>query len=202
MSEVNKVFDFACANPDYWALMLDALEPPEVSELDDRRRQAFNAAREEVQRLSGELLDEIHAQIKARSAGTTMEMAFSKGFNRRSYEKARFNFQVFAGRGKGTWASISIEHGSNGRVCASCGLGTSAARQVDLHESFQTAGVGERMKVSGNDVFVEENIALDDALVDIAIRLVNVFWPGVEAYAARLLAPAEQDGADNGVEAE
>ena len=58
------------------------------------------------------------------------------------------------------------------------------------------------MKVSGNDVFAEENIALDDALVDIAIRLVNVFWPGVEAYAARLLAPAEQDGADNGVEAE
>jgi hypothetical protein len=202
MSEVSKVFDFACANPDYWALMREAHEPPEVSELDARRRQAFNAAREEVQRLSGELLDEIHAKIKARAAGTAMEDAFSKGFNRQSYEKARFSFQVFSGRGKQTWASIRIEHGSNGRVDATCGLGTSAARQADLLESFQTAGVSARIKTSGNDVFVEEPIALGCALEDIATRLVNVFWPGVQAYAAKLLAPAEQAGADNGVDDE
>lgn len=101
-----------------------------------------------------------------------------------------------------TWACLSIEPGSNGRIGAYCRLGTPAKRQEDMFDSFQ-ATVGEaRMQISGDDVYVEEPIALGNALFDIAARLVDTFWPGVLAYSEKLLAAAEPADVDEDVDGE
>lgn len=187
MSEsVSKIFDFACANPDYWALMREEREPPEVVELETRRREAFNAARIEVQRLYSALLDEVHENLKARSVGTAMETVFAKSFHRPSYQNATFYFRVLSGKGKLTDASISIAEGTSGRISLYCGLGGPAARMTKIQDSFRANGMGDRLQVEGGWAYIEEPIPLGDSLSDIAARLVDAFWPSVLAYSKTL----------------
>jgi hypothetical protein len=193
MSEtVSRVFDFACANPDYWELMRQAHEPPEVAELDSRRRDAFNAARSEVQRQYCALLDAVHAHMKEMAQDTPMRERLSKGFNRQSYEKAVFGVELVAGRGKQTWATMSLEEGTSGRISAYCGLKTALQRESEMQEAFRSAVNVTRLQFYSQWVYVEEPIHLGDSLDDIASRLVGVFWPGVLAYSEKLADTAER----------
>jgi hypothetical protein len=201
MSErVNKFFEFACANPDYWELMRQTHEPPEVAELDSRRREAFNAARNEVQRQCYALLDETHSKMKAKAAGTAMEAAFEKGFKRRSYEKGDFLFEVLSGRSKATYARINIGNVPGGRISLWCGLAGSAARLPKIQESFRACGAEDRLQIDGLWAWIEEPIVLGDAMSDIASRLVDAFWPGVLAYSTAMSnvpTPAVAGGSDD-----
>lgn len=72
------IWEFAIKNPDYWPLLVGDDEPSEVKEMDEGRREAFLAARREVQRRHSELLKALWSECRARSSGTVAQPTFDK----------------------------------------------------------------------------------------------------------------------------
>lgn len=72
------IWEFSIKNPDYWPLLVGDDEPSEVKEMDEGRREAFLAARREVQRRHSELLKALWSECRARSADTVAQQAFDK----------------------------------------------------------------------------------------------------------------------------
>lgn len=72
------IWEFAIKNPDYWPLLVGDDEPSEVKEMDENRREAFLAARREVQRRHSELLKALWSECRARSKGSVAQPTFDK----------------------------------------------------------------------------------------------------------------------------
>lgn len=77
MTVKDDIWAFSLQNPDYWALLRSDDEPPEVEELDASDKQAFGAARREVQRrLIGMMLACVD-ELARRSEATAIGPAFT-----------------------------------------------------------------------------------------------------------------------------
>ena len=177
---ISKYFDFACEHPDYWALLREELEPPEVANLDPNRREAFNAARQKVQDEYKQLLDTIHAALKRKAGDGEFKDGLATSPNLASYRKAAFQFTVLRGKGRATYLRVSIEEGGNKRVAALLSIWTAARRMTKLREAFSPVAGEIEYQDDGSCLWDEEAITKDKSVADIASSLVDRFWPRLE----------------------
>ncbi len=179
---VTKLFDFALGNPDYWKLLRQDDEPAEVSEMDQNRRAAFNAARSEVQRLCQSLLTEIHEALKKKAKGSDLEDVFNKRINQPSFRAGQLYFQLLDGKGKLSWLFVNLERGDVERIVAYVSVYTAAKRFGKLIEAFRDKVKAGTVHEDGEYIYVEDALAKDRAFNDIATSLVEPIWSGVMAF--------------------
>lgn len=189
MSTIGPELEFASRNPDYWGLLVPApgQNPEQLDELDERRRQAFDAARLKVQEEVGEIVRAVHTALQNAAArtlgagGPDLTKAFSRTPNRTSLSKGGSYWKLMSGKGKHSWVNTYISQ-DNGRMRLFLDVQTSKKRTDVLVEAFSQAL--EEGDFESAEMYAWVSTDLDEGrdIAELAKKLVESIWPGVVAY--------------------
>lgn len=109
---IGDIMEFACKHPDYWSLLVPGEDPEELELLDEDRKRAFEAAREEVRRKVTALIRACHRVLQEKAAGETepmrsrLESVFSRKPSQTSFNKGGSYWNLLKGKGKQSWANV------------------------------------------------------------------------------------------------
>jgi hypothetical protein len=122
MNSKEKVWAFACTNPDFWPVLRAAETlPPEVVALTGEEREALDSAREEVQNRYCELLRVCWSELLTRWGATGRPAQFNSRRNKATYLSADVSNNLPQNKGEihivigpwsethlGIWASVAV----------------------------------------------------------------------------------------------
>jgi len=171
--ESDKLWGFAIDNPDYWKLLTSDDEPPEVVAMEKAKREAFQAARREVQRRYKDLLRAVWEELQTQTRGTAAEESFSRG----KYDKSFKGGALSAGlQGRKGEVSISIEDTGLGKLGLYASFRAAKKRRSQQRASMPTAAEWDGW------LCYEQPLRADAAAPDVAKALIDKAIGELSAY--------------------
>jgi hypothetical protein len=167
MTVKDEIWKFSLANPDYWELLRSDDEPPEVAELEASDKQAFGAARREVQRRLVGMMQACVDELACRSQRSAIVGAIDRSPQDRSILRNRVRVALPQNKG---WLWLTT-HGIDGRVQLYASVWVakkrySEARQALVHATERDGSLHYALPVEATD---------SDAVT--AAKFVDRFFP-------------------------
>lgn len=198
---IGDILEFACKHPDYWSLLVPGEDPEELELLDEERRQAFEAAREEVRRKVTALIRAAHRALQARAAAekgplrSRLVGVFSRTPTQTSFNKGGMYWNLLYGRGKQAWVCAYfwvVTYEEQSRIEFAYSVQTSKSRAPLVHAVYERL-FDKDYGTNDEHGWVGTALEAGRSVDDTADKLVERGWPAMLASIEAIEAAAASD---------